>query len=129
MDFIPQLFLEQAFRAVQGLMAAGVAWYVYSTARKAADRHGKWWSASRGAGWCLAFALFAAATMGSPTCSEDGDPIHGGCDQYADDGYDASLEMRVGRFIFFIVLLLPPVLLGASHAELPKRIDANSDIF
>jgi len=49
--------------------------------------------------------------MGQPSC-EEGDPLHGTCEQYADDGYTATADQRVGRFWYLFILLYAPVLIA-----------------
>ena len=109
---------DEIFRAARDLMIAGIVILAYKTAREAKMTKAKVaWS---GFLWCAGIALFAAVTLGSPSCEEAGDPIHGGCEQYADDGFKPSFEQRSAKFLYFLTLLYVPVLMGAfSEREKP----------
>jgi hypothetical protein len=73
--------------------------------------------------WCGGIALFASFTLGNPTCEIQADPVHGGCEYYADDGYEPTNEQRAVSFAYFMTLLYIPVVVGAfngSKKESPK---------
>lgn len=114
---VPEVYSEQFFRALQALFVAGIAGYAFQTAKEAALNHGRWRSASRSLAWCLGLAAFAAVVMGEPSCEENGDPPRGGCEVYADDGYEPSFDDRMARFIFFAMILTIPALVGVSKAD------------
>jgi hypothetical protein len=111
--------LKGLFGAVQGLMVSGLVWYVYKTAKESAEAGEPLRVIGKGLLYCVIAALFAASQMGEPSC-EDGDPIHGGCDSYADDGYDPTREQRYERFAKAFVLLYAPVV-AAAFQEMEKR--------
>jgi hypothetical protein len=67
--------------------------------------------------WCFGIAAFAAFSMGSPSCEQPGDPLSGGCEEYADDGYDPTSEQRGARFLFWAVLLTTPVIFGVMDSR------------
>jgi len=105
----PLAYSDAFYRAIQGLLIAGIVAFAYKTARHAdVSRWGVIW---RGFLWCAGIALFAAVSMGQPSC-EEGDPLHGTCEQYADDGYTATADQRVGRFWYLFILLYAPVLIA-----------------
>lgn len=60
--------------------------------------------------------------MGNPSCEESGDPLSGGCEQYADDGYEPTLEQRGARFLFWTLLLGIPASFGLMDS---RRYAAN----
>jgi len=63
--------------------------------------------------WCGGIALFASITLGNPTCEQQADPVYGGCEYYADDGYEPTTEQRAANFAYFMTLLYIPVVFGA----------------
>ena len=104
-------YTNEIARAVQHLLIAGIAFLAYRTARDA--KMSTWPTVWRGLLWCSGLAAFAAITLGQPSCDEQGDPIHGGCEAYADDGFDPTVDQRIGRFLYLFTLLSVPVLIGA----------------
>ncbi len=104
---------NEIFRALGYLLIAGVAWYAWKLADDNA-RGGRlkevlW----KGLLWCGALALFASISLGNATCEVEGDPLYGGCEQYADDGYEPTTEQRTARFVYILALLYIPVAIGA----------------
>lgn len=122
---MPDIYTHEIFSAVRMLIGTGIVWFAYKTTRDAASGMGRWPALWRGTLCCMALAALGAATLGAPSCERDDDPLHGGCEQYADDGYTPSTEQRSAKFLFFVVLLLVPVGLGASHAKVRIRGESN----
>ena len=106
-----EIIFNEIFRALGYLLVAGAALVAYSMARDNA-KGGKFkiilW---KGFLWCGGIALFASITMGNPTCEYQSDPT-GGCEQWADDGYEPTTEQRVANFAYFMTLLYIPVIFG-----------------
>jgi hypothetical protein len=105
--------------ALRILFLSGVIAFVFKTAKEAGQNKGRWLALRNGVFLCVGLALFAAATVGSPSCEESEDPLRGGCSQYADDGYEPNADERTARFIFWIALLGIPVALGVLDAHRP----------
>jgi hypothetical protein len=63
---------------------------------------------------CGAVALFAATTLGDPTCSSS-DPIYGGCEEYEDDGYTAEPADRIKHFAHIFALLTVAAIAGIGN--------------
>lgn len=63
--------------------------------------------------WCAGLALFGSVTLGSPSCDTYSDPVYGGCEEYADDGFDPTTEQRTANFAYILTLLYLPVAIGA----------------
>lgn len=118
---------HEIFKVARDLLVAGVVVLAYKTARDAAMP--RWGVAWRGFLWCAGLAFFAAVSMGQPSCEEQGDPLRGTCEQYADDGFDPTTDQRVGRFLYLFLLLYVPVLICVAGERnnprppepLPKR--------
>lgn len=103
----------EIFRALGYLLIAGV---VYIAGKTASDnsKDGKYKNVLwKGSLWCAGIALFASVTLGNSSCESYEDPLYGGCEYYADDGYEPTTEQRVGSFAYFMILLYVPVLIGA----------------
>lgn len=104
---------DEIFRALGYLLIAGV---VYIAGKTASDnsKGGKYKTVLwKGFLWCAGIALFASATLGNPSCEYYDDPVYGGCEYYADDGYEAKTEQRVSSFAYLMTLLYIPVVIGA----------------
>lgn len=108
-----EVIYHEIFRAIKYLLIAGVVYFAYKTARDNAE-DGKYKNVLwKGLLWCMGIGLFASLTLGNPTCIEQSDPVYGGCEQYADNGYEPSTEQRIASFVYFIILLYVPVVAGA----------------
>jgi len=112
-----ELIFHEIFRALSYLFIAGVVLFAWKTARDN-SRGGKikevlW----KGFLWCAGIALFASFTLGNPTCVEWSDPVYGGCEQYADDGFEPTANQRAARFAYFMTLLYIPVIFGAFNGN------------
>jgi hypothetical protein len=115
-----ETIFNEILKALGHLFIAGIALFAYKTAVDNA-KGGKvkivlW----KGFLWCAGIALFTSLIMGAPTCEQGSDPVYGGCDYYADDGYEPSTEKRTGRFAYFMALLYLPVVIGAFSGNKEK---------
>ena len=109
--------LNEIFKALSYLIIAAIVLFVFKTARDNA-KDGKlktilW----KGFLYCGIIALFASVTLGDPTCEVQGDPVYGGCEQYADDSFAPTTEQRVANFSYFMTLLYIPVIFGAFKGD------------
>lgn len=104
---------HEIFRALGYLLIAGIASYAwklaYDNAKGGKGRKVLW----KGILWCGGIALFASFTLGNPSCEVQSDPVYGGCEQYADNGYEPTTEQRLASFAYFMTLLYIPVIFGA----------------
>lgn len=114
---LPEVAVEQGGEAARVLLLSAVVLFAFRTARGAAETNGKWVALRNGVLWCVGLALFAALSVGQPSCEEPDDPLRGGCSQYADDGYEPTQDERIGRFIFVFLLLTVPVGFGVAEAR------------
>lgn len=110
----------EILRALGYLLVAGVVSFTWKTARDNA-KGGKWkevlW---KGFLWCAGIAFFASMTLGNPSCESYDDPVFGGCEYYADDGFEPTTVQRVGNFTYFITLLYLPVVFGTYYGNKDK---------
>ncbi|KKU91387.1 MAG: hypothetical protein UY22_C0043G0008 [Candidatus Amesbacteria bacterium GW2011_GWC1_48_10] len=113
---------DEIFKALGYLLIAGVVSFAWKTARDN-TRGGSWkevlW---KGFLWCAGIALFTSFTLGSPSCEERTDPVFGGCEYYADDGYEPTTDQRVANFAYFMTLLYIPVVLGVYYGNKEKTV-------
>lgn len=115
---------DEFFKALGYLMIAGVVSFAWIQARdnaKSLELKKVLWN---GLLWCGGIALFASIMLGSPSCEVQGDPVYGGCEQYADDGYEPTTEERASRFAYFMTLLYIPVVIGAFNGNKHKERDS-----
>lgn len=106
---------DQIFQVVRDLVIAGIVAGAYITAKRADT--GCWETVWRGFLYCGGIALFAALVMGQPSCEDAGDRLFGGCEAFADDGYEATPKQRAARFLYYFVLLYIPVLIAAGSEQ------------
>ena len=114
---ISELASKEIGNAIRDLFVAIVVLGAYHTAREGGpelSRMGVLW---RGLLWCGGIAFFIAATLGKPSCEVSGDPPYGGCEQYSDDGFEATDDQRTARFLYFLVLLSTPAVLGVADRK------------
>lgn len=114
------MIFDEIFRALGYLLIAGVAFFAWKLARDNA-KGGKLKSVLwKGFLWCGGIALFASFTLGNPSCIEQSDPVYGGCEYYADDGFEPTTEQRTANFAYFMTLLYIPVVFGAFNGTKEK---------
>lgn len=111
------LVFDEIAKAVGYLLIAGIVAFVWKTARDSACEVGTKKTLWKGFLWCAGIALFASITLGNPTCEEVSDPVRGGCDSYADDGWEPTTEQRLANFAYFMTLLYVPVVIGAYQSK------------
>src|SRR3989344_2611171 len=100
-----ETIFDEIFKALGYLFIAGIVYFAWKTANDNAEG-GKYKTVLwKGFLWCAGIALFASVTLGNPTCEERSDPVYGGCEQYADNGYKPTTEQKVARFAYFMTLL------------------------
>jgi len=117
-----EAIFDEIFRALSYLLIAGVVFFAWKSARDYA-RDGKAKSVLwKGLLCCVGIAIFASLILGNPTCeSTYADPVYGGCESYADDGFEPTAEQRTANFAYFMTLLYIPVVLGAFDGnKLPR---------
>ncbi len=109
---------DQFFRALGYLFIAGVVSVIFKFAHNNASG-GKFkqvlW---KGFLVCTVISLFFSLTLGRPSCEEEWlDPVFEHCTYYTDDGFEPTIEERVGAFVFFLTFLYIPVIFGAFTAR------------
>lgn len=111
------MLLEEILKAGSYLIVAAIVSYVYRLAFDGA-KGGKLkkvlWN---GLLYCGFVALAAAVMLGDPSCEEVSDPVYGGCDQYADDGFEAATGQRTAVFAFYMILFYVPVVVGGVQGK------------
>lgn len=106
------LVFDEIWRALSYLLIAGIVYYAWKLAYENAGSNYKetlW----KGLLWCGGIALFASVSLGSPSCLSGSDPVYGGCEEYADDGFEPTNEQRAAHFAYYLTLLYVPVVTGA----------------
>jgi hypothetical protein len=118
-----QPIFDEIFKALGYLMMAGIIVIAWKFARDNATEANFKMVLFKGFLWCAGIALFASATLGSPTCEESSDPVYGGCEQYADDDFEPSTEQQTAKFAYYLTLLYVPVLFGVFYEAGSLKID------
>lgn len=108
-----ELVLNEFYKALGYLFITGIIYFIYNTSYESSVIQGYKKVLVKGFLYVLVIALFTSITLGSPTCETQSDPLYGGCEQYADDGFIPTQNERVADFVYFITLLYPPVIFGA----------------
>ena len=104
--------INEIFRALGYLLIAGVISFTWKQASDTTQKEDFKKVLWKGLLWCAGISLLASFTLGNPTCTEQSDPIYGGCEQYADNGFKPTTEQRVASFSYFLTLLYIPVVFG-----------------
>lgn len=112
-----ELIYHEIFRAIGYLFIAGIAYFAYKTASEKAAASNPKTVLWKGFLWCAGIAFIGSIMLGNPSCESGSDPIYGGCEQYADDGYEPTDEQRAARFAYFMTLLYIPVAIGAFNKK------------
>jgi len=107
------LIQKEIFNALGYLLMSGVIFLAWKLAFDNSSSSNYKRILLKGLAWCAGIALFAGLTLGDPSCEQRSDPLYGGCDEYADNGFEATNEQRVGQFSYFLILLYVPVSIGA----------------
>lgn len=123
-----ELVSEEVWRALGYLFISGIVAFAWKQAHDAARRSGLYMTLVKGLIWCAGIAMFAAVIMGNPSCEIEGDPLYGGCEQYADDGFEPTGEQRAARFAYFLTLLYVPVVIGSLNgSKKSEQFKTNKD--
>lgn len=112
-----ELITHEIFRALGYLLIAGIVSFAWKQASDAAEKENLKKVLWKGLLWCAGIALFASFTLGNSTCEIQADPVYGGCEQYADDGYEPTTEQRAANFAYFMTLLYIPVVIGMFNGK------------
>ena len=115
-----EVIFDEIFRSLGYLFIAGVVYLAWKTSNNNAAG-GKYKAVLwKGFLWCAGIAILAAATLGYSSCEEQSDPLRGGCAQYGDDNYKPTMEQRVAKFTYVMILLYVPTVLGALQRKNSK---------
>ncbi|HEV7702292.1 MAG TPA: hypothetical protein VGO63_02530 [Candidatus Paceibacterota bacterium] len=116
------MITHEIFRALGYLLIAAVVLFAYKQGRDNAKGGKLKMVLWKGVLWCGGLALVASIMLGNPTCEQSADPVYGGCEQYADDGYEPTTEQRAANFAYFLTLLYIPVVFGAFKGTKEQKI-------
>ncbi len=108
-----EIIFDEIFRALGYLFIAGIVYFTWKTASTNAEGAKYKTVLWKGFLWCGGIAIFTSMTLGNPTCEEQSDPMYGGCEYYANDGYQPTTEQRAANFAYYMTLLYIPVVVGA----------------
>lgn len=108
-----EIILSEIFKAVRYLFIAGIVYFAYKTAHDNSIKSGYKSVLWKGFLWIVMIAFFTSITLGNPSCESGPDPLYGGCEYYADDGFEPTTEQRLANFLYFMTLLYVPVVFGA----------------
>jgi hypothetical protein len=103
----------EIFKVLGYLFIAYIVYAAWLMARKNAGGGNFKMVLWKGFLWCAGIALFASFSLGNPTCDVQSDPLYGGCDEYADNGFEPTTEQRTSKFAYWLTLLYLPVIFGA----------------
>lgn len=107
-----ELIYNEISRAFGYLFIAGLLYIAWKLAYDNSKGKKFWITLLKGFLWCIGIAIFTSITLGNPACEERSDPVYGGCERYADNGFEPTTTQRIANFIYYMVLLFPPVVLG-----------------
>lgn len=119
------VFTHEIYDAGRALILAAIVLKVYSLAKSAGERNGRLIALRDGIFWCAGFAIFAALIQGAPSCDSGGDPLFGFCERSDDGQPEVSTEQRAATFLFWSLVLMTPVAVGAMQSR--KRVGRSSE--
>ncbi|MFO1241570.1 MAG: hypothetical protein U1E64_14630 [Sphingomonadaceae bacterium] len=121
---MPEYISHEMEQVIRDLVIAAIVYRVWKFARESALDRGTFGALWRGWAWSFAFAAFVGISLGEASCSSS-DPLRGGCEEYAEDGYPATWEQKFGKFIYWALLFGIPVTIAAM--DVPPRPKRPSD--
>lgn len=117
-----EIVFDEIFKALGYLFIAGIVYFAWKTAYDAAKKEGLKQALWKGFLWCGGLALLAVIFLGRPTCEDSSDPVFGGCDSYADNGYEPTVNERFAKLAYFITLFYVPVVLGSYKGDKERTL-------
>ncbi len=111
------LVYEKIWEALGYLFIFVFVHYAWKETIKLGAKSGWKAALSKGLGFCFVVAIVGALLLGNASCEETSDPVYGGCEQYADDGYEPTTEQRLARFAYLMILFGVPVAVGAYQSR------------
>lgn len=108
-------YLGEALKAIGVLLSAGLVVLAYMGAKHFASDNDKnlFTSLLVGAAVCGVFGFINASNVGRPTCLDSETDNRGStCNEYADDGFEATSEQRVSAFIYSFTVAIVPISFG-----------------
>jgi len=116
-----ELITHEIYRALGYLLISVFVFLVWMLARDSA-KSGKYKSTLwKGFLWCVGVAFLSSVMMGNASCESVSDPVYGGCEEYADDGYEPTTQQRASNFAYFLTLTYIPVIFGAMQGKKDKK--------
>jgi hypothetical protein len=104
-------------RALGRLLLAGIVYGAFHFGREAGQERGLKRSFLPALAICAFLAAITAGSLGNGTCENTGDPLRGGCEERADDGYAPTKKKIEEQFVYVLFLLLIPAALGMSEGQ------------
>lgn len=92
------------FKTVTSLFVVGFVWVAFDIGKKIGEESGIKRGLFSVVSGTVLFAGLAAGTLGQASCDEVGDPLRGGCEEYADDGFTPTTDQFFDR-LFYILFL------------------------
>lgn len=108
---------DQIFKALEYLFISYTTWYIWKISFDSATGGKLKKTLWKGFLYCGIIALLTSISLGSPTCEVRSDPLYGGCEEYADDGFIPTKDQKIGNFAFTVTLLYIPVVVGALYGN------------
>jgi hypothetical protein len=107
------MITDEIFKALGYLLIAGIVSTIYHEAQHYTEGGKLKMVLWKGFLWCAGIAFFASLILGSATCEQKSDPVYGGCEEYADDGYEPTTQQRIANFAYLMTLFYIPIVFGA----------------
>ena len=110
---------EQVFKALGYLLIAVIIYFAWRLSFDAARQKPLAVVLLKGAIWCAVVAFIGTVNLGNHIERCDDDPLYGTCDR-AEDFSPTNTE-RIATFMYYLVLLYPPVVVGALQGARKMR--------
>jgi len=107
-------------KAIGYILISGIIFQSWATGAEKASGGNHKTAIWKGFLWCIAIALFFTITLGNPSCAYQSDSMYGGCEEYADNGFEPTPEERYANFLFYLTFLYVPYAIGVYKKPLIK---------
>lgn len=108
---------EQIFEVCRIFFFALVIFQARRFAVESGERRGRTGALKVCSAWCFGIALVFSFSQGRASCEDYDSGPHGGCYEYADDGYMPTDEQLAATFVFWSLVLGIPALHGVLSAR------------
>ncbi len=123
------IIFEEIFKALGYLFIAALVYFAWKQGHDNAKEGNLKMVLWEGLLWCAGIAFIASITVGKPTCIDSETDNRGTtCYEYADDGFEPTMEQRAAKFIYYMTLFYLPVVVGAYQGNKIRPVQTEDEL-